>query len=98
MVEIRKADGAVLLPVKVVPGASRTRVMGAVGRRLKVAVAAPPEKGKANQVLIAHLAKVLGLRRRELSVQQGQSSAQKVVRIEGASVDRVRSALGLQDG
>ena len=33
--------------VKVVPGASRTKVVGVLGDRLKVAVAAPPEGGKA---------------------------------------------------
>ncbi len=58
MVDIRTEGNAVLLPVKIVPGASRTRLMGPWENRVKIAVASPPEKGKANQAvttLLAHL-------------------------------------------
>lgn len=95
MVEIRKIDGAVRVPVKVVPGASRTRVAGVVGDRVKIAVAAPAEKGKANDALVAHVAKLVGVRRREVTVASGLTSPLKLLRIAGASVDQVRSALGL---
>ena len=42
-VEITLGVGGVELTVKVVPGASRTRVAGVWGTALKLAVAAPPE-------------------------------------------------------
>jgi hypothetical protein len=39
---LRGPDGRVLVPLKVVPGASRSKVVGPLGDRLKLAVAAPP--------------------------------------------------------
>lgn len=95
MVEIHVKDGAVLLPVKVVPGASRTRLMGVWQGRVKIAVAAAPEKGKANDALAAFLAKELGVRVRDVSVSAGATSPQKTLRIERASIDAVRAALKL---
>ena len=83
MLFIEEKDGYLLLPVKVVPGASRTRSMGVLDGRLKVAVAAPPEKGKANAELTAYIAKQLGLSKRQVTVARGQSTAIKILRIEG---------------
>lgn len=95
MVEITVQDGAVLLPVKVVPGASRTRLMGEHDDRLKIAVAAAPEKGRANDALIEFLAKMLDVRKKDISVVSGPTSPQKTIRIEGATADEVRAALKL---
>ena len=39
------------LALKVVPGASRDRIVGEHGDALKVAVAKPPEDGAANQAV-----------------------------------------------
>jgi len=63
MIAIRQEQDAVLLPVKVVPGASRTRCLGELDGRAKIAVAAPPEAGKANKALVAFLAGLLGLKK-----------------------------------
>jgi uncharacterized protein len=48
---------------------------------LKVRVAAPPEKGKANRALVRILAEWLGVR--EIEIVAGASSAEKTVRIRG---------------
>lgn len=88
------ADGAdVLLRVKVVPSASRTRVLGRHGDRLRIAVAAAPEKGKANAAMQAFLAELCGLRARDVTVEAGSASPQKTVRLTGASVQHVERAL-----
>ena len=88
------AEGdAVLVPVKVVPGASRTRIVGEWDGRLKVAVAAAPEGGKANDALTALLAGQLGLRPRSVIVVNGHASPVKTVRIEDADLDRVKELL-----
>jgi uncharacterized protein len=94
MVELTTSGSDVLLPVKVVPGASRTRCAGTWDGRLKVLVAAAPEKGKANIALVAFLAKHLGVQKRRLTVEKGTTSPLKVIRIAEADVEAVRRALG----
>jgi uncharacterized protein (TIGR00251 family) len=71
------------LDVKVVPGASRTEIVGPLGNRLKVRVAAPAEGGKANRALVELLRKWLGTRAVEIVA--GVSSPEKTVRVLGLS-------------
>jgi uncharacterized protein (TIGR00251 family) len=84
---------AVVLPVKTVPGASRTRFMGEWDGRAKIAVAAPPEKGKANTALLVFLAKGLGVRKSCVRVLSGATSTTKRIRIEGVHAADVRRFL-----
>jgi hypothetical protein len=86
-------NGAVLLPVKVVPGASRSRYMGEWNGRARVAVAAPAERGKANQALLELLAGLLNLDRRLLQVVVGETSPLKTIRIGGITAEAVLAAL-----
>jgi len=77
-------DGrATLIAVKVVPGASRSRVVGPHGDRLKVQVAAPPERGRANDAVCDLFAEALGVPRRAVSVVRGATSPSKTVRVDG---------------
>ncbi len=48
---MRRTDEGIEIAVKVVPGASRTGIVGLLGNRLKVRVAEPPAGGKANAAL-----------------------------------------------
>jgi hypothetical protein len=61
--------------------------------RARIAVAAAPEKGKANAALAAFLAKLLSVRRRDVVVVAGHTSPLKTIRIERVSADAVRAAL-----
>ena len=92
MLKITAEKGAVLLPVKIVPGASRTRYLGEWQGRARIAVAAAPEKGKANAALAEFLAEQLGVSKRSVTVVAGATTPLKTVRIEGASLDAVRAA------
>lgn len=83
------------MPVKVVPGASRTRCLGELDGRLKVAVAAPPEAGQANKALTAFLAKMLGVKKTAIVVASGTTSPLKTLHVEGVTVDQVTEALGI---
>ena len=93
MLEMTTEGNAILLPVKVVPGASRTRYVGEWNARAKLAVAAPPEKGKANQAVTKFLADLLGVRKRDVSIVAGHTSTVKTIRIERVTADTVRAAL-----
>ena len=83
------SDGAVLIAVKAVPGAKRNQVAGVLGERLKVRVSQPPEGGKANRAICVLLAKELGVRPSAVSVVRGESSAVKLVRVEGLDMKNV---------
>jgi uncharacterized protein len=88
------ADGAdVLLPVRAQPGAKRTGVVGEHGGRLKVAVNAIAEKGKANEALIEAVATAFRLRRSQVALVSGQTSNQKVFRLSGISLAAAEARL-----
>lgn len=74
-----------VLRLTVVPGAQRTQVVGLLGDRLKVRLAAPPEKGAANQELIAFLARRLNLPKSSLKLIGGAQSRTKVVTVSDPS-------------
>jgi len=76
----RPVDGGFELKLKVVPGASRSEVVGPLGGRLKVRVAAPAESGRANRAVLELIRGWTGARR--VVLVSGRSSAQKVVRVE----------------
>ncbi len=67
--------------VKAVPGASRSRISGVLGDRLKIQVAAPPEDGKANKAVAEVLATWLGLAKSEVELVSGLSQPAKVFKI-----------------
>jgi len=71
------------LRVKVVPGASRTKVVGVLGDRLKVAVAALPEGGRANQAVCELLAGLFGVGKKEVVVESGHAQPQKTIAVIG---------------
>lgn len=72
------------------PGGARTRVMGRLADgRLKVRVAAAPERGKANAELVAFLARELGVGRGAVRIAAGETSRDKVIEIDAAP-ERVR--------
>jgi uncharacterized protein (TIGR00251 family) len=76
-----------LLRLTVVPGAQRTQVVGLYGDRLKVRLAAPPEKGAANRELLDFLARSLNLPKSSLKLTLGARSRSKVVAVDDQSPD-----------
>jgi len=76
-----------LLRLTVVPGAQRTQVVGLYGDRLKIRLAAAPEKGAANRELVDFLARALGLPKSSLKLTVGAQSRSKVVAVADLSPD-----------
>ncbi len=78
-----KNPAILLLLVKVIPGASKTGASGlrlsAEGPALLVRVAAAPEKGKANEELVAWLSEELGTPRSSIELRSGASSRLKLL-------------------
>lgn len=75
---VDRAAGELRIRVKAVPGASRDRIAGQLGDRLKVCVAAPPEGGKANAAIAALLAQALGVPERAIALRVGAATPMKV--------------------
>jgi len=71
--------------VKVVPRSAKTEIVGEMADgTLKIKIAAPPEKGRANDALCAFLALHYAVPRAAVSIVSGHSAAVKLVRVEGA--------------
>lgn len=80
------------LAVRLTPSGGRNAVDGvetnAAGEtHLKVRVSAVPEKGKANKALIELLAKTLRIPKSSIRLISGDTSRQKILRIDGDPED-----------
>jgi len=94
------ADG-VRLQIRLTPRARANRIDGIIRSAdgtpvLKVSVTAPPAENRANDALIALLAKEWGLPRRDLTLAGGGKSRNKIVHVAGeprALLKRIAAAL-----
>ena len=89
-------DGALLLPLRVVPRASRNEITGVVEGALRVRLTAAPVEGKANAALLRFLAKELALPRAALALTAGRSGRTKELRVEGLDAATLRRRLGVE--
>lgn len=93
---IQENDEGVVFTAKIVPGSSgSTRICGLLNGMLKVKVAAPPEKGKANQCLLKFLAKELGLKKNAINILSGKTSPIKQIQAVGLSASTLSEKLNL---
>jgi uncharacterized protein (TIGR00251 family) len=76
-------EASTRLRLRVSPGARRTGVVGRHGDGWKVRVAASPEGGRANDLLLSHLAKWLELPPRDISIVSGHTGREKVIHAAG---------------
>jgi hypothetical protein len=74
-------SGGTRLRLRVKPGARKTAIVGVHSGALKVAVAAAPERGKANRAVVALLAEALGLPFSGVTIASGETSRDKVAEI-----------------
>ena len=81
------------LAIKAIPNAPRNADAGWLGEALKIKVHAPALEGRANDELCEFLAETLQLHHRAVTLVQGDKSRQKVVQIEGLSLDAVKARL-----
>ncbi len=75
--------------MRVYPNAARNEVAGFADGVLRVKIAAPPLKGKANKELLAFLSQALGVDKGTLTIIKGHTSRNKVIAISGLSQDEV---------
>lgn len=85
--EIQEKPSGLEFRLRVSPGARRPGLLGLHGGALKLAVAAPPEKGKANRAVLGLLAALLEVPEKSLELVSGETSQDKRVRIAKGMLD-----------
>jgi len=83
------------LRLRVAPGARRSEIVGRYGDAWRVRVAAPPDRGRANDEVLQVLAEALEVRPRQLRLVAGASSRDKIVELDGIDVDEAERRLEL---
>lgn len=91
------------LALRVQPGAKRDAVLARLASgEWKVAVSAPPADGRANEAVVELVSRLLGVKRRQVTVARGESSRSKVIEVEGVGAAeaeaRFAAAIGAQRG
>lgn len=92
------ASGDVVLPVYVQPGAHAASLAGRYDDMIKVRVAAPAERNRANAAVCHMIAGELGVRPGDVDVVAGRTSRRKRLRVHGVepgTVDRWLARHGL---
>src|SRR5437868_7248865 len=98
MIAIEPHEQGSILPVRAQPGARRNGVDGETDGQLKVAVTQVAEKGKANQAIVAVLARELSLRKSQVELLSGATASRKRFLIRGLTPgevnERILAAIG----
>jgi uncharacterized protein (TIGR00251 family) len=79
--------------VRLQPRARRDEVVGERAGAIVIRVTAPPVDGKANAALCALVARAAGVPPSRVSVVRGQTSRDKVVRVDGVDEEILKQAL-----
>ena len=87
------------LALRVQPGAKSNEIVGWIanahgGEALKIRLRAPAVEGKANAALVEFLAEILGLRPRQITLERGDKSREKIVQVEGMTTAEIRTRIG----
>ena len=81
------------ITVTVSPGAKATELVGRHGDGWKVRVAAAPERGRANDAVVALLAEALSVPFAGVRVAAGANARRKVVEVDGLDTAEIERRL-----
>lgn len=84
-----------ILEVKITPNALKNEILRWEENRLVIKIQGVPEKGKANENLIAFLAKTLGIAKSRIKIVAGQTSRLKKLNIQEISLEQIKELLPL---
>jgi hypothetical protein len=96
---LRTTRAGVTLDVRAQRGAKKTAITGAYGEsdsaQLKIAVQAPPVGGRANQAIIAFLAKTFDLPKISVELVSGELSRSKVFLLRGITMEQAQEKIAV---
>ncbi len=93
MIPIRDTASGATFSIKVHPRAKKDAIAGEIGEALKVALTAPPVEGKANEACIRFFAELLSVPRSSVTIAAGETSRNKVIRVNGLTAAQVEERL-----
>jgi uncharacterized protein (TIGR00251 family) len=93
MFPLTSRAGSVYLPIRVIPRAGRTAVAGVRQDALLIRLASAPVDGAANDELVAFIATLLDIPRRQIFIASGERSRSKRVAVSGVMVEQVEAKL-----
>ncbi|MDR2110917.1 MAG: DUF167 domain-containing protein [Spirochaetaceae bacterium] len=82
-----------LLDLKVIPGASTSRLIEVREGRLRLRIAAAAEGGRANACLRSFLAKILDCPKRDIVLTRGEKSPLKTIALPLSLEDRLKKVI-----
>jgi uncharacterized protein len=91
---LSRGDGFVMIELLARPRSSRRCLVGAKARGLVIAIDSPPDKGKANDELIAMIARELKIARSEIAIVRGAATRHKLIRMATDDSARCAAQLG----
>jgi len=87
---VKETPEGIIIEIHVIPKASSNAIVGWEGDKLKVRIAAVPEKGKVNKELIHFLAKRFGCAASQIEFLRGTKSRYKTLIIKDLNLyDRI---------
>ena len=90
---IRASGDALILEVVVTPRSKKTRMTGFHGGYPKIALAAPPVEGKANDELLDFFRELFKLPPRSVEIVRGDTGRRKVLLIRKIPLEKVVQVL-----
>lgn len=87
------SQNIIKIAVKVQPNARKNEIAGFSNDILRLKIAAPPDKGKANKELIEFLSDTLGLKKNDISILRGLTDHNKLIAIEGITLGELKIRL-----
>jgi uncharacterized protein (TIGR00251 family) len=89
MLEVQEREGAVILPVRVQPRASKDEIAGEMNGALRVRLQAPAVENRANEALVDFLAQLLKTPKSAVRILSGERSRTKRIEIRGVTKQRI---------
>jgi uncharacterized protein (TIGR00251 family) len=90
---LRSTKDGLILEVVVAPRAKRPALLGFHGGYPKLALAAPPIEGRANEELVSLLKELLRIPGRDIEVVRGDACRRKAALLRGISAEKVLQVL-----
>jgi uncharacterized protein (TIGR00251 family) len=88
-------EGGIRLAVQIMPNAKKSEVSGLFDDVLKIRLQAQPIDGKANEVLVHYLAKLLDVPKSAVFLTHGHTGRRKIIEVRASrlTVEMVRKLL-----